>query len=133
MLISATEALAFQKQVLTQNALQLLRQVWDRRAELFDPADVKAGIQFHLVCASDYSGCGEALRFAPEHSLLEQLRQRLAAEQDQDFAAAVSLPPVNETADTRPWALAGYFSSCHLPELVADYFEHVKEAHGRER
>jgi len=118
-------AFRFQKQVLVQNALQLLRDVWLRCTELFHADDVAAGIQFHLVCASDYSGCGCPIRYAPEASLLQELRARLAAEPDREFAKAVQLPAENESADLRPPGLAGYFSACHLPELVAGYYEHV--------
>jgi len=53
------------------------------------------------------------------------MRERLADEPDRAFAQAVHLPEDDETATTRPWGLAGYFSSCHLNEMVADYFEHV--------
>jgi len=126
--IGDSDALRFQKQVLVQSALHFMRQLWDRREELFDPDDVKAGIQFHLVCASDYSGCGHEIRFPPEHSLLRELRERLALEGDRNFAGAVMLPAPDENEQTRPWGLAGYFSACHLPELVADYYEHVAKA-----
>lgn len=120
-------ALSFQKQVLVENALQLLHQVWDRRHELFDQDDVAAGIQFHLVCTSDYSGCGAGLRFPPEDPLLGQLRRRQGSEPDEAFAAALMLPPDDETEATRPWGLAGYFSACHFPELIADYYDYVAE------
>jgi hypothetical protein len=118
-------ALRFQKEVLVQNALQLLRDVWSRRKELFHGDDVAAGIQFHLACASDYSGCGCPIRYAPETSLLQTLRARLAAEPDREFAQAVQFPAADESPDNRPPGLAGYFSACHLPELVAGYYEHV--------
>lgn len=120
-------ALRFHKQMLVDNALRLLRQAWDRRAELFAPDDVKAGIQFHLVCASDYSGCGSALRFPDPDPLVDRMRQALASETDPAFVAAIRLPAADETEASRPWALAGYFSACHLPELVAEYYGHVAE------
>lgn len=118
-------AFRFQKQVLVQNALQLLRDIWSSRNDLFHADDVAAGIQFHLACASDYSGCGCPIRYGPETSILQELRARLAAEPDREFAQAVQLPASDEGPDARPSGLAGYFSACHLPELVAGYYEHV--------
>jgi hypothetical protein len=118
-------ALRFQRRVLVDSALQMLRQVWERRAECFDADDVATGIRFHLVCASDYSGCDCAVRYPPDETLTELLRQRLATESAADFAAAVQVPGADERSADRPWGLAGYFSACHLPELVADYFNYV--------
>ena len=123
--IGDPEALRFQKQVLVENAVQLLRDVWGRREQLFHPEDVAAGIRFHLACGSDYSGCGCPIRYAPQGSLVQALRARLGAEADRALAEAIALPPENETAETRPSGLAGYFSACHLPELIAGYYAHV--------
>jgi hypothetical protein len=123
--IADPAALAFQKQMLVENALRLLREVWEQRHELFDSDDVAAGIRFHLVCASDYSGCGAPLRFAPADPLVAQLRQRQATEPDRAFAEALMLPAEGETEQSRPWALRGYFSACHLAELIGDYFDDV--------
>jgi TIR domain-containing protein len=123
--IGDPEALGFQRRALAQNALSLLRQVWTRRDALFHADDVTAGIEFHLVCASDYSGCGHEIRFPPQESILQCLRRDLGAETDEAFAASVKLPPEGESHGSRPWQLAGYFSACHLPEMVADYYEHV--------
>jgi hypothetical protein len=123
--IGDPEAFRFQKQVLVQNALQLLREVWLQRKSLFHEDDVTAGIRFYLACASDYSGCGCPIRYAPERSLVQELRARLDAETDREFAAAVHLPAENEASEDRPPGLAGYFSACHLPELIAGYYEHV--------
>lgn len=119
-------ALAFQKRVLAQNAIALLQQVWQRRAELFDESDVQAGIRFHLASASDYSGCGCPVRYPSGTSLVSLLRERLELEPDREFAAAVALPASTSADPARPRGLVGYFSSCHLPELVADYFDSVK-------
>jgi hypothetical protein len=118
-------ALSFQKQVLVENSLQLLRQVWGRRADLFEPRDVAAGIRFYLVAASDYSGCGCEIRFPAQHSLLAELRRRLADESDRAFAESVVLPRDDETPETRSWGLAGFFSACHLPEMIHNYYDHV--------
>ena len=118
-------ALAFQKQVLVENSVQLLRQQWDRRADLFEARDVTAGIRFYLVAASDYSGCGCEIRFPGQHSLVAELRRRLADEPDRAFAESVVLPRDDETPATRPWGLAGFFSACHLPEMIHNYYDHV--------
>src|SRR6267142_755055 len=119
--IGDAAALRFQKDVLVENTVHLLRHVWARRAELFDARDVAAGIRFHLVGASDYSGCGCEIRFAPEASLVERLRERVAADGDRAFAESIVLPAPDETAQTRPWGLAGFFSACHLPEMIVNY------------
>lgn len=126
-------ALRFQRRMLVSNALALLRQVWDGRAEYFDGDDVSAGIRFHLVCGSDYSGCGEPVRYPSSDPLTALLRKRLAAEADREFADAVVVPGPEEPPQERPWGLAGYFSACHLPELVADYFQHVAEVRAKGR
>ncbi|MDP9189598.1 MAG: toll/interleukin-1 receptor domain-containing protein [Actinomycetota bacterium] len=123
--IADPAALGFQKRALAQNAVAMLSQVWQRRAELFDAKDVQVGIQFHLVSASDYTGCGCAIRYPSGTSLLDLMRERLVQESDAEFAASVVLPRTAEEGDARPWGLASYFSTCHLPELVSDYFEFV--------
>lgn len=121
--IADPAALQFQRPVLVDNALHLLRHVWNERAECFDADDVAKGIRFHLVCSSDYSGCDGEIRHPPQHPLPELLRRRLIDEPDRDFAEAVVVPDAGTTP--RPWALARYFSSCHLPELVADYYSFI--------
>jgi hypothetical protein len=127
--IGDPEALGFQRRALAQNALCLLRQLWTRRDALFHADDVAAGIEFHLACASDYSGCGHDIRFPAQESIIQCLRRELEGETDRAFAASVKLPREGETHDSRPWQLAGYFSACHLPEMVADYYEHVAQRH----
>lgn len=37
----------------------------------------------------------------------------------------------HETPADRPWELALFYSACHLPDLVADYYAYVDEL-GRE-
>jgi Domain of unknown function (DUF4062) len=139
--VADAQALATQRRTLVESALATLRIVWSTRDSNFHADDVAAGICFHLTCASDYSGCGEPIRYEPPESLCALLRKRLADEPDRAFAQAVHLPAEDENAATRPWGLAGYFSSCHLNEMVADYFEYVarlneekkKEAAARRR
>ena len=126
-------ALRFQRHMLIENATQLLREVWERRAECFDAEDVATGIRFHLVCASDYAGCDCGIRYPSDDPLQGLFGKRLAAEADRDFAAAVSVPDAAEDPTARPWGLAGYFSSCHLPELVADYFNYIDQIQRQQR
>jgi hypothetical protein len=123
--IADPAALDFQKRQLAQNALAMLQQVWQRRGEVFDPKDVESGIQFYLVSASDYTGCGTSVRYPSGTALVDLLRERLALESDAQFAGSVVLPSAEVEGVTRPRGLARYFSSCHLPELVSDYFEFV--------
>jgi len=119
------DALAFQKQVLAENAIELLRQVWTRRTELFHPDGVKAGLRFYLVCASDHSGCGEEPRLVPRDALIELLRARLSREPDKEFVEAVMLP--RAAGGHGLDGLEGYFSACHLPELIGWYYDYVVE------
>lgn len=124
--IADPAVLRFQRRMLVDNALALLSQVWARRTDCFDADDLARGIRFHLVCASDYSGCGCAVRYPSDEPLAGLLRERLAAETASDFAAAVIVPAA--AADgARPWGLARYFSSCHLPALVDDYFKYISQ------
>lgn len=131
--IADPAALALQRRTLVESALAMLRGVWQARAANFDADDVRRGIAFHLVCASDYSGCGDPLRFPPRESTAALIAERLEREGDRAFAEAVVLPPAGETAQTRPWGLAAYFSSCHLGETVADYFDHAARLKERQR
>ena len=125
--IADPAALRFQRRILTHSALAMLRELWSERGNCFDAEDVIRGIRFHLVCASDYTGCGDQLRYPPEESLSDLIRDALRDEPDRDFAAAVVIPGRDGEGAARPWGLAGYYSSCHLPELVQDYFEHVDQ------
>jgi hypothetical protein len=125
--IADPAALHLQRRMLIASALGMLRQLWDDRAQCFDADDLARGLRFHLVCASDYTGCGEAPRYPTGESLAALLRHALAQEADLDFAAAVCIPPEDETAAQRPWGLKGFFSACHLPEMVLDHFGHVRE------
>ncbi|MCC7059985.1 MAG: TIR domain-containing protein [Burkholderiaceae bacterium] len=124
--IADPAALEVQKRVLAQSAITLLQQVWARRDELFEAGDAQAGIRFHLVSASDYSGCGSVVRFPIGTRLTTLLRERLDLEPDRAFADAVAVPAAAGDPNGRSPALARYFSSCHLPELVADYFDAVE-------
>lgn len=114
--------LRFQKGMLIENALHLLRCAWE--------SDNK-NIEFHLVCASDYSGCGCQIEFPapPGESLLELLRLRLAAMRDDDaaFAQAVYLPDEKDTDATRAAEFRYFFAACHLPEMVDGYYKFLKD------
>lgn len=108
--------LRFQKGMLIENAVHLLKRIWEE----------SPGLQFHLVCASDYPGCGCPVSFAsqPGETFLELLRARLQAlpEKDRAFAGSVRLPQANEPAEARPLAYRAFFSACHLPEMVQGYY-----------
>jgi hypothetical protein len=123
--IADPAALTFQKKMLVDNSVELLRQLWTRRAELFHHEDVAAGVRLYLVGGSDYTGCGCEVRYPSRDRLPALLRQRLRDEVDRDFASAVILPPEN-VAVQPPDELAGFFSTCHLPELITDYYEHIR-------
>jgi hypothetical protein len=124
-----------QKGTLIENALHLLKRIWDDHWQ-GDSAN-RSAIQFHLACASDYTGCGCQITFPapPDESLVELMRARLARvpEQDQDFARAVRLPDANETAETRPPAYRAFLSACHLPDMIDGYYQELKQEMDRAR
>jgi hypothetical protein len=123
--IADPPALRFQTQALAESALSLLRQVWTCRDQLFHRDDVAIGIRFYMVCSFDYSGCGCGLKYPLAEPLALILCERLKREADREFASSIVLPAPDETAETRPWGLQGYFSACHLPEMIADYYASV--------
>jgi hypothetical protein len=108
--------LRFQKGMLIENALHLLKRIWED-----NPA-----IEFHLVSASDYTGCGCPVTFpAPAgETFLELMHARLEnlPEKDRAFALSVRLPGPNEPADARPMAYRAFLSACHLPEMIEGYY-----------
>jgi len=122
--IADAEALEMHRRTLVNNALCLLRELWQEQPKLFPKVD-RSRLCFYLVGGSDYSGCGKQIRFPSRDPLVDRLRNRVAAEPDREFAAAIFLPPENETQTTRPPQLALFYSTCHLPDLVADYYEYV--------
>ena len=123
--IADPKALAIHRRALVCNAMALLRRMWTDRKELFP--DAASELCFSLVSGSDYAGCGSPLRFPPGDPLVALLREQLAADPDREFAAAVLLPPGDEAPATRPPELIQFYSACHLPDLVADYYEYVKQ------
>lgn len=114
--------LRLQKGMLIENSLHLLRRAWESENQ---------GIEFHLVCASDYSGCGNPVEFpAPQgESLTELLRARLAELRDDDseLAKSIWLPDENESIETRAPQFRAFFSACHLPEMIDGYYEFLKD------
>ncbi len=129
--IADPAALRVQRAMLTQSAVAMLRGVWAQRDRWFDTDDLRAGTHFHLVCASDYTGCGDRLRYPSGGSLRTLMRQTLDEEPDRAFAEAVEIPATDDDGPARPEGLAGYYSSCHLPERVQEYFEHVARLQAR--
>jgi len=114
--------LKLQKGMLIENALNLLRTAWE--------SENKA-IEFHLVCSSDYSGCGHQIQFpAPQgESLVELLRMRIGQllQNDDEFAKCVCVPPPDETQETRAAEMRYFLSACHLPEMVDAYYQFLKD------
>lgn len=123
--IADGKALGMHRRTLINNAIGLLRQIWTDQPTLF-PDVTRGELCFCLVCGSDFSGCGYPIPFPSEQPLLEILRGRLAEEPDREFASSILLPPSDETQATRPAELALFYSTCHLPDLVADYYEYVQ-------
>jgi hypothetical protein len=129
--IADAPAVQYQTEALADAALGLLRQIWQSRQNLFHKDDVAAGIRFYLVCSSDFSGCGCPIRYPSPTALAQLLAARTTREPDADFARAIVLPPPDRPGNERPWGLRGFFSSCHLSELVADYYECVPKERQR--
>ena len=40
---------------------------------------------------------------------------------------SIFLPPTAETPEMRPKSLARFYSACHFPELVADYYDYMDD------
>jgi hypothetical protein len=121
-------ALRFQKGMLVELTLHVLRQAWqDSSRPRPDGAGDEGPIQFNLVAASDHPGCGCAPAVPPPagQSLVELLRARLAGEADAAFARRVRLP---DAASGPPEAFRALLSACHLPEMIADYYHDLREA-----
>jgi hypothetical protein len=115
--------LKFQKGMLIENALHLLRQVLAAKT---------APLEFHLVCASDYSGCGCDIEYPPPagESLTDLLQRRLETIKDAEpeLYKATSLPvPRNRI----PPAFTAFLSACHLPEMMERYYEFLVRRRGR--
>jgi hypothetical protein len=108
---------------LVDKSLATLQRIWNSRFDLFSPEDVAKGITFHLVCSSDYTGCGCSVRHPSATTLEGLLAARLDGLQERKLASAIHIPA---SAEERPWGLAGYFSSCHMPEMVQDYFTYIR-------
>lgn len=121
-------ALELQKQVLVRGALHMLRQLWDRRREMFGP-DGETGVRFYLVAGSDYSGCGHDVQVPPRIPLVTLLRDLLQREDDPEFTRAVIVP---ELETGRYDGLCAHLSACHLDDLVAGYFDYVRPKHLRD-
>jgi hypothetical protein len=122
--IADETALRMQKRALAEAAVCLLRQVWEQRDAILPEAPDE--LSFHLVATSDYPGCGHALRLPPVDSLLDGLRRRLGTEPDLAFVQSVSVPSPKEAA-ARPDYLERFYSACHLPELVTDYYAYMDD------
>jgi hypothetical protein len=129
--IADARALEMHRSTLINNAVSLLREIWISQPMLF-PEVGQEDLCFCLVGGSDYSGCGNRIRFSSDDQLLERLRVRIAkeAEIDPKFASSILLPPSDETTTTRPAELVAFYSACNLPSLVADYYTYLAAARG---
>jgi hypothetical protein len=96
------------KRQLARKALCLLREI-----VVAQPA-----LRFRCVCAFDETLCDRATPFTPPAPLLRSLLIERAAEYP-ELAANVWLDTPND------WKHSTY-SACHLPKLIADYYEHIK-------
>lgn len=124
--------LRLQKDALIENALYLVKRIWDENEKLRLADATKPAIEFRLVCASDWSGCGHPIKFPPpeQESLTELLRARLAERQHGEggFAHALSIPGGDQqAADACAPAFRALLSSCHLPELIDDYYQYLQQ------
>jgi hypothetical protein len=123
-------ALRFQRGMLVEVAVHVLREAWAANEAARGTPEARA-IEFHLVCASDYSGCGHDLLMPPSEdgSLVELLRHRLGREQEAGaaFAAAVRLPSREGGSYKPPPPFRSVLSACHLPELIDDYYEDLAQ------
>lgn len=122
--VADAHALEIHQRALVNNATCLLRQLWTDQPRLFPTID-RSELCFCLVSGSDYSGCGHPVRFPAEDPLVERLRAWIAQDGDSAFTSSILLPPRDETPASRPWELAQFYSACHLPDLVADYYAYV--------
>jgi hypothetical protein len=117
--IADKNALGAQSEMLVATSLSVLRSV-RQQADAMPGAD--AGIQFHLVCASDHTGCVEPIRYPPLLPLVERFRAALATE-DPAFASAINLP--TSSVDATPDVFKAFFSSCGLQLIARSYFDHL--------
>jgi hypothetical protein len=127
--IADANALLMHRRTLVNNAVSLLREIWTEQPTLF-PKLKREELCFCLVGGSDYSGCGHQIRFSSDDCLIARLRTRMADEPNREFASSVLLPAPEETMATRPGELAQFYSTCHLPDLVADYYAYIAEPKG---
>jgi hypothetical protein len=74
------------------------------------------------VCAIDDSGCGSQILYPPTpgRALADFIRERLdmLGKDDPNLAQRIEIPD-------QPDPAFGSYASCHLPELVASYYEAV--------
>ncbi len=117
-------ALEIQSQNLCVSALAALRSLWGFAPTLFPGLDQES-LGFYLVAASDFPGCGNEEKFMSTDPLVDRLT-RLLGQQEDGFRQSVILP---ESLD-RPWPFKLFYSSCHLPDLIADYVATVEKPGG---
>jgi hypothetical protein len=130
--IADHEALNGQRAMLVGSAISMLRELMSGHKKYFTGTDWHSGLKVYLVSSSDYSGCGSQIRFKQPDSLGQLLLIELAKPENVELANFVVVPDQDAVESERPLGLAENFSSCHLPDLVAAYFAHVKEINDRQ-
>lgn len=120
--LADAEVFERQRAMLVRNSIELLRSLWRGREALFHSEDVKEGIRFFLVAASDYTGCGSELRYPLANPLADVLIKQL--EHDEELRETIQVPRFSSGSE--PWMhVAYYFSTCAMPDMVDMYYEYV--------
>jgi hypothetical protein len=110
--IASPQTCDLQKQILARQVVEGLALTLRQ----FDDVCVR------YVCAIDDSGCGSQILYppVPGRALADFIRERLdmLGKDDPNLARRIEIPD-------QPDPAFGSYASCHLPELVASYYEAV--------
>jgi predicted MPP superfamily phosphohydrolase len=120
--LADAEVFERQRAMLVDNALSLLHSLWRQREALFAPDDCNDGIQFFLVAASDYTGCGSEPQYPSAKPLAGMLKERLEGETESGLKDVISVPNFNKAWEP----VANHFSTCAMPFMVIDYYTYVE-------
>jgi hypothetical protein len=118
--IADSSTYAFLKERLANEALDAIEAVTARR-------DTPPDVSFVYMSAIDHPGCGSALLIPDAGTSIRETMRRLLADRFRGIAARVRIednPALLRGADGQYYAQL--FSSCHLPETIAAYFECLK-------
>ncbi|MHB8472552.1 MAG: hypothetical protein ACYDC8_06825 [Gammaproteobacteria bacterium] len=86
---------------------------------LQETAATTADLRFRFVCAFDDTLCGHSAPIKPPAPTLRSLLI-----ENMDAHPALATRVILDTPDE--WHDGGY-SACHLPDLITDYYEHIKQ------